>query len=80
MQLSLQDVRADATARIAGLDCLERKLAFAGWVRELELPLTLNVVLHRDNLARVPEIVALARRLGADRLDHQWTRTSRFLS
>ncbi len=33
------------------------------------LPLTVNVVLHRDNLDRVPAIIALAERLGADRLE-----------
>ena len=33
------------------------------------LPLTLNVVLHRHNLARVAEIIALAQRLGAARLE-----------
>ena len=38
-------------------------------VRELGLPLTLNVVLHRHNLARVAEITALAQRLGAARLE-----------
>jgi pyrroloquinoline quinone biosynthesis protein E len=69
VQLSLQDVRADGAERIAGLDCLDRKLAFAGWVRGLGLPLVLNAVLHRENLARVPELIALARSLGADRLE-----------
>jgi len=38
-------------------------------VKELGLPLTLNVVLHRENLDRVPEIIALAESLQADRLE-----------
>jgi pyrroloquinoline quinone biosynthesis protein E len=33
------------------------------------MPLTLNVVLHRDNLGHVAEIIALAERLEADRLE-----------
>ena len=33
------------------------------------MPLTLNTVLHRDNLDRVDEVIALAERLGADRLE-----------
>ena len=41
----------------------------AGWVKELGLPLTLNVVLHRANLDRVSEVVAMAERLEADRLE-----------
>ena len=38
-------------------------------MKELGLPLTLNIVLHRENLDRVEEIIALAERLGADRLE-----------
>ena len=53
--------------RIAGPRRVRRtSWQVARWVRELGLPLTLNVVLHRDNLERVPEIIALAERLGAD--------------
>jgi pyrroloquinoline quinone biosynthesis protein E len=69
VQLSIQDADAAASDAIAGAACFDTKLAFAEWVRELELPLTLNVVLHRHNLGRVAEIVALARRIGAHRLE-----------
>ncbi len=41
----------------------------AAWVKELGLPLTINVVLHRANLDRVADVVAMAERLGADRLE-----------
>ena len=37
--------------------------------RSSGFPLTLNTVLHRDNLDRVEEVIALAERLGADRLE-----------
>jgi pyrroloquinoline quinone biosynthesis protein E len=69
VQLSIQDAEAAASDAIAGTECFETKLAFAAAVRELALPLTLNVVLHRHNLARVAEITALAQRLGATRLE-----------
>jgi pyrroloquinoline quinone biosynthesis protein E len=69
VQLSVQDDRAEESDRIAGAQAFEKKLAFAAAVRAQELPLTLNVVLHRHNLGRIPELVALARRLGADRLE-----------
>jgi PqqA peptide cyclase len=69
LQLSLQDDRAPNARRIAGVDALAEKLEVAAWVRALELPLTLNVVLQRDNVERVPEFVALAERLGAERLE-----------
>jgi pyrroloquinoline quinone biosynthesis protein E len=69
VQLSIQDAVAAASDAIAGTACFDAKLAFAARVREIGLPLTLNVVLHRHNLARVAEITALARRIGADRLE-----------
>jgi pyrroloquinoline quinone biosynthesis protein E len=69
VQVSIQDVTATASDRIAGLRSFERKLEVARWVKELGLPLTVNTVLHRENLAHVAEVVALAEQLGADRLE-----------
>ncbi len=69
VQVSVQDVSAPASDRIAGRASFDRKLAVARWVKDLGFPLTLNVVLHRDNLGRVEEVVALAESLGADRLE-----------
>ncbi len=69
VQLSIQDVRPEESDAVAGARAFERKLAFAKAVRARGLPLTLNVVLHRRNLSRIPELVALARRLDAHRLE-----------
>lgn len=69
VQLSLQDVDRAGAARVAGADVAARKLEAAAWVTALGLPLTLNVVLHRGNVDRVEALVALASRLGADRLE-----------
>jgi len=69
VQVSIQDVAAEGSDRIAGLRSFERKLEVARWVKELGLPLTLNTVLHRENLDRVAEVVALAETLSADRLE-----------
>ena len=55
VQVSVQDVRAPESDRIAGLRSFERKLEVARLVKELGLPLTINTVLHRENLDRVPE-------------------------
>jgi pyrroloquinoline quinone biosynthesis protein E len=83
VQLSIQGARAGPADAIAGAPVFERKLRFAREVRELGLPLVLNVVLHRDNLSQVTEIVDLARRLGADRLElanaqyHGWALLNR---
>ena len=69
VQLSIQDSQAGPSDRMAGVSVFERKLAFAAEVRALDLPLALNVVLHRENLSRVGEHVALARELGAHRVE-----------
>lgn len=69
VQLSVQDAQADDSDRIAGTACFDVKLEFARAVRERGLPLILNVVLHRENLAHVPAMIALARDLDAERLE-----------
>ena len=69
VQVSVQDVSAKTSDRIAGLRSFEKKLEVCAWVKELGMPLTLNVVLHRGNLDHVAEIIALAERLKADRLE-----------
>jgi pyrroloquinoline quinone biosynthesis protein E len=69
VQLSVQDTDAAGAVWIAGRDATEGKLVMAAAARELGLPITLNVVLHRGNIARVADFVALAERLHADRLE-----------
>jgi pyrroloquinoline quinone biosynthesis protein E len=69
VQLSVQGAYASSSDRIAGSPCFDRKLAVARWVKELGLPLTINVVMHRDNLDQATAIIALAEELEADRLE-----------
>src|SRR5437773_1634636 len=69
VQVSIQDVTAAGSERIAGHRSFERKLEVARWVKALGLPLTVNVVLHRENLDHVAEVIALAESLAADRLE-----------
>ncbi|HEY5211045.1 MAG TPA: pyrroloquinoline quinone biosynthesis protein PqqE [Stellaceae bacterium] len=70
VQLSFQDTDAASANRIAGLDhAHEKKLAVAALVREAGLPLTLNAVMHRQNLDRLPAMIELAVELGAQRLE-----------
>ncbi len=69
VQISVQDVTADGSDRIAGTRSFERKLEAGRWVKALGMPLTLNIVLHRQNLDRVGEMIALAETMRADRLE-----------
>jgi PqqA peptide cyclase len=70
VQLSLQDADAAAGDRVAGLAGAQRqKHRAAQLVREAGLPLTINAVVHRQNLERLGDMVELALALGADRLE-----------
>lgn len=70
VQLSVQDSEQVSADRIGGFPGGHaRKRAFAALVVEAGLPLTLNAVVHRQNLDRLDEIIALALELGAKRLE-----------
>jgi pyrroloquinoline quinone biosynthesis protein E len=83
VQISVQDAMAEGSDRIAGTRSFDRKIELCEKTRELGLALTLNCVLHRENLASVPELIELATRLGADRLElantqyHGWALRNR---
>jgi pyrroloquinoline quinone biosynthesis protein E len=69
LQLSLQAVSAQASRAICGVDALERKRQVAQWARELGLALTINIVVHRQNVAELQELVALAESLAPERIE-----------
>ena len=69
VQVSIQDTTAENADRIAGRVSFDRKLEVASWVKELGMPLTLNVVIHKGNIDRVSDIISLAESLSADRLE-----------
>jgi pyrroloquinoline quinone biosynthesis protein E len=69
VQISIQDYQADSSDRIAGYRSFDRKLEAAGWVKELGMPLSINVVLHRQNLDHLDEILELCHSLGAARVE-----------
>lgn len=69
VQISLQADEQGTADRIAGMPAHAAKLRAARLVRELGLPLTINVVIHRHNIDRVESIIQLAESLGAHRLE-----------
>jgi PqqA peptide cyclase len=70
VQLSFQDTDAQSAERIGNYrGAQDKKIAFAEEVCAAGLPLTINVVVHRQNLARLGEMIALALALGAARLE-----------
>jgi PqqA peptide cyclase len=69
IQISFQSDEAPLADRIAGTSSHARKLQAAEMVREAEMPLTINTVLHRANIERLEQIISMAERLGAERLE-----------
>lgn len=84
VQLSLQGIRPDMADRISGHPgSWDKKMAFSDWVTEIGFPLTINAVVHRQNMERLPEMIDLAERLGARRIEvatvqfHGWADRNR---
>src|SRR5579863_4409528 len=70
VQLSIQDAEAESADRIGGYKGgFARKMDVAKWVNEVGLPLTVNAVIHRANIARAGRMVEFAVELGARRVE-----------
>lgn len=70
LQLSIQDSRDAGANRIGGYkDGHAKKMAIADLVTEIGLPLTINAVVHRQNLDNLGEIIELAIEKKAKRLE-----------
>ncbi|MFF5550840.1 pyrroloquinoline quinone biosynthesis protein PqqE [Streptomyces olivaceoviridis] len=69
VQISIQADEPTVSDRIAGIPSFRRKIEAMGVVKELGWPLTVNVVLHRHNIDRVADVLALAEEVGADRVE-----------
>ncbi|MFE5566661.1 pyrroloquinoline quinone biosynthesis protein PqqE [Amycolatopsis japonica] len=69
IQLSVQGATADRADRLAGARAHDRKLVAAELIKKAGLPLSVNVVLHRQNHDQLAGIIDLAEEMGADRLE-----------
>jgi PqqA peptide cyclase len=70
LQVSIQDADAKNSDRLAGgAPSFDKKIRAAQIAKELGFSLTVNVVLHRQNLDRIEAIISMAEELGAERLE-----------
>src|SRR5271154_2215288 len=70
LQVSIQDADAENSDRLAGgAPSFEKKIRAAQIARQFGFSLTINVVLHRQNLDRIEAIISMAEELGAERLE-----------
>jgi len=69
IQLSFQDSQEAGANDVAGARTHAYKLQLGRLIRHFKIAFTVNVVVHRQNLDRLVDIIAMAEELGADRLE-----------
>jgi pyrroloquinoline quinone biosynthesis protein E len=69
LQLSFQDSREAAANWIAGTRAHAKKLEVAAMVRDSSVAFTINMVVHRQNVDHLDEMIALAESLQPQRLE-----------
>jgi pyrroloquinoline quinone biosynthesis protein E len=69
IQLSFQDSREAGANWIAGTRAHAVKLAIAAMIRRSNVAFTVNIVVHRQNLDHLDEMIALAESLQPERLE-----------
>ncbi|MFC3127492.1 pyrroloquinoline quinone biosynthesis protein PqqE [Pseudoroseomonas globiformis] len=70
VQLSFQDARSEEADHFSGYrGSHAKKLEAARRIRDAGLPLTANFVIHRQNIERIEEMIALGVALSAERIE-----------
>ncbi len=70
LQLSIPAPNEEVSYLTTGYrNALEQKIKIANYTNELQIPLTINTVIHKDNIDLLPEIIELAITLKARRLE-----------
>lgn len=69
IQLSLQDSDEERANEFAGTPAHRQKLRVAEWIHPHRIAFTLNLVVHRENLDRLPELIAFAESLQPDKIE-----------
>jgi pyrroloquinoline quinone biosynthesis protein E len=69
LQLSFQGAREESANEIAGAQAHAQKLCVAEWVKRHRIALTLNFVIHRQNLDQLEEMVELTKAIGPARVE-----------
>jgi pyrroloquinoline quinone biosynthesis protein E len=69
IQISFQDSRADAANWIAGARAHAHKVELARSVRKHRVAFTVNLVVHRQNLDHLEEMIVFLERLQPDRME-----------
>jgi pyrroloquinoline quinone biosynthesis protein E len=69
IQLSFQDADEKTANWIAGAKAHSRKVALAEIIRQFRIAFTVNLVVHRQNLDHIEEMIAFIERMNPDRME-----------
>ena len=71
LQLSFQGAREESSTEFANASAgtWAQKVRVAHWVRQLRIGLTLNFVIHRENVDQLTEMIALGEEIGPGRIE-----------
>jgi len=69
IQLSFQDSREDTANWIAGTRAHAHKVELAKAIRKHRVAFTINLVVHRQNLDHLPEMISFIEQLAPDRME-----------
>ena len=69
LQLSFQGAREESANEFAGADAHAQKLRVAGWVKKHRIALTLNFVIHRQNLDQLEDMLELTKSIAPSRVE-----------
>ncbi|MGF9566553.1 pyrroloquinoline quinone biosynthesis protein PqqE [Neorhizobium sp. BT27B] len=84
LQLSIQGATRALADKVGGYKCgYDRKIAVAEWTHAAGIPLTVNAVCHKQNMDQIGDMLDLAVKLGARRIEiatvqfHGWAEKNR---
>ncbi|HEX8816314.1 MAG TPA: pyrroloquinoline quinone biosynthesis protein PqqE [Terriglobales bacterium] len=69
IQLSFQDSAEEPANQIAGTKAHAHKIELAEWIREHRIAFTTNLVIHRQNMNHLAEMIAFLETLGPNRME-----------
>ncbi|HEY6902727.1 MAG TPA: pyrroloquinoline quinone biosynthesis protein PqqE [Candidatus Acidoferrales bacterium] len=69
IQISFQGAREESSVEFAGMDAQARKLCAIEWIKRQRIALTLNFVIHRQNVDQLDEMLDLVEKIGPGRVE-----------
>jgi pyrroloquinoline quinone biosynthesis protein E len=69
IQISFQDSREDAANWIAGAKAHAHKIELSGIIRKFKIAFTVNLVIHRQNIDHLEEMISFIEQLAPERME-----------